>query len=437
MSTLPPEILSAIFASVRMHQWGGFQLPADKACLISCSQVCRKWKNLAQSFVYRTASLSIYKPLRPFLRLVQQFPEVAAHVEELEITSGWDDWGTEPGLPPTYICQLLDCLPRIHTLSFEDVDFLGWPILRPFPEKRYKLRKLSMVRVRWCAYESDLVLLPGVACTVFDFLSFVDVEYLYLSSGFYKFRFKSSNTKSQELKVRRVVRTRDNDAARPVVREIALHGWDPFLEVALMHGGLDKDALRSVTIYDEGSQRDTTDRDLLIGELLYLHGGSIRHLSLRIARLVDTRCREGQNAVSAWLKQWSISSCTSLETLCLDGWCCFGRTGLELARWSRNLQSALAAVLRLTASTLVTLIIDMDSVSQPQEAFDYVAPLVVQAIDRFPALRELELRIYYKADLEQCRADLWRRLPESALRYNILKLTQKHSGELLGSDKRT
>ncbi|KAI0677503.1 hypothetical protein C8Q78DRAFT_93487 [Trametes maxima] len=270
MSTLPPEILSSIFANVRTHQWG-IQLPAaDQAC----SQVCRKWKNPAQSHVYGTVSLSMYKPLAPFCRLIQQFPEVAAH-------SRFRAAGTTSGRNPA-------CRPRMsascwtasraHT-RFVSKTSTSWA-------GRSCAHSLRNGTNRWCAYESDLVLLPGVACTVFDFLSFVDVEHLFVSGGFCKFRFKSP--KSQELRVRRIVRTRNKDAARPVVREITLDAYDgdPFLEVALTYGGVDKDALRSVTIYDEESQHDAVQRDQLVGQLLSKQGGSIRHFDLGIAMLV-------------------------------------------------------------------------------------------------------------------------------------------------------
>ncbi|KAI0352917.1 hypothetical protein OH77DRAFT_1522979 [Trametes cingulata] len=392
---------------ILQHFNGGRWFSVERPTLICCSLVCRAWRDIAQALLYKNVNLWTHERFDLFRDFVHANPRIAAAVRELLFQVSFCEDLYQ--LPPSLLLEILEALPNIRCLELEGVTLLGWPAYNALPPEPFKLSKLMLTDVQNGPYFNR-------HCLRFDFLRlFTEIDELQVVGSV------------EDEEVAGKVTASRRGIPPPIVRKLVIAGPDSILDYNDKCGGLNKEHLRALQV-------DVSDKVSLryAGKMLRRYGENMRDLDLDLCTAVaqvkpkDTRLWKG-------LEAGKLSRVERLTLHIRD----HGRaTEWTVEQADQEFCKAYGAVLSaIPSGTLRELKWALPG-PRDEEAFSSsarcLAPLLLQAVEKFPTLETITLVLWRELPFERCTAALHSMLPEKVLQRDVIRLekwTSKYIGQ--------
>lgn len=262
MPRLPPEVLEHILVNTRDED---FLFPVVTPYLSASSLVCKDWRPVAQSLLFKKLDFPVSKPLPQVLAFLKAAPHISAYVRTLRIWRYEHDRKHQNcGIQPHILHKLLVALTKLQELDLFRVVLLGWKNTVPFPVVPVNLRSLVLTDLVIDFYASRS------AAKAFDFLRLFDARKMRVSGGELP---RPHSVPSPPVGYISAV----PGASLPAVRELSIFGKSLFIELNDGKGGLNPTQLASF------SMQPTQRKQLpFYGRFIRRYSGTIRHLSFHI-----------------------------------------------------------------------------------------------------------------------------------------------------------
>lgn len=266
MPRLPPDVLERILESIRDED---DLFPVVTPYLSASSLVCKDWRPVAQSLLFKKLDFPVSKPLSRVLAFLKAAPHISTYVRTLRIWRFEHDRKHQNcGIEPHILHKLLVALPKLQELDLFRVVLLGWKNTVPFPVVPVKLRSLVL---------TDLVinfLATRSATKAFDFLRLFHARKMRVEGG--ELPWSYSNPYPAVGRILAVP-----GASLPTVQELSVFGESLFIELNDSHGGLNPTQLSSF------SMEPTEGKQLPFhGRFIRRYSETIRHLSFHMGRVL-------------------------------------------------------------------------------------------------------------------------------------------------------
>ncbi|KAI0352916.1 hypothetical protein OH77DRAFT_745288 [Trametes cingulata] len=402
---LPAGVLQRIFDSIGDNTSNPDSLPSTyrRTGLKSWCHVCKAWRPVAQSVLYREVNIDVNSLRRArFLVFLNENPSIAVHIRKLSIARDGTDFA-RPAFPiyPSFLLKLFAALPKLRELGLFHVVLGGWPRFVPLPTTHWvKLDTLTLVN-------------PGFTLNngterrrLFDFLKLFEVDKLSIAGD-----------QRRELPGL-VTHVFYGHAPLPAVRELDLYGGSPLLTITEWMGGLDPQRLCSVRL-----EPIRPKHLLYMGHLLRRYGRSIRSLGLYAGQVLAQRHSDKSFSMDVW-KSIDLGACPHLRSLRL--YWAYGWRG----NWSSEQDALYSEVYQdiLSRTSASATLHELDIVvllsGDPPTAFDSMpanlAPVIEHALEKHCHLHRITVEISECLDLEKALEIMRGVLPQSVMDSSLL-----------------
>ncbi|KAI0677507.1 hypothetical protein C8Q78DRAFT_1074200 [Trametes maxima] len=403
MIPIPNEIVDHILGDADLD---------DKHAFASCSLVCSSWRPSAQKRLFKTIDHDIAEQrLDQFLAFLLSASHIAGAVNALRLWYAayleYDEDEIQKvddpnrNLSPDMLMNIVAALPALSELRVNRVALLGWPRDAPPPAAPTRLTNLFLSSITYKPLSSPDTIL-------FDILSLFNVDELYLADN--RGDFVEADLQCSDTLVL---------PYWAAVRKVKVYCHDCFLRCNLGFGGLDTEQLRAALLCP------TNVEELrFAGLLLQQWGSGLVELEFTVCSVVTY---VGPSADPGLWSLCSLAPCRRLESLHLD-WSSSGMFGYG---WQPDTgySHAYSAVLADAPLTLRELVFTLPGIVKVDDAFvgtlRAIAPLVQQAISRFPHLRTVTIGVRSGLAINQCVSAMRELLPDTVMEGGVFRFVQQ------------
>ncbi|KAH9899812.1 hypothetical protein C8Q73DRAFT_335061 [Cubamyces lactineus] len=402
-------------------------LHRDRRILASCSLVCLSWRLPAQALLFEGLSLAVGSRLVDFLVFLQSTPHAANAIRSLRLQSGtapdedededafnvevhsgplWErvqQTSSERLLSPALLMDIVGTLPNLSYLHLDRIVLLGWPEDRSLPSRPVSLRSLNL-------FVNTYMPLVQPGTKPLDILSFFEVGLLIITGNKDVYGANQHVPPSEVLAI--------SNTNPPTIAELRTYGHDCFLECNLRRGASNVDHL-TLNVFDNASDV------LFVRSLLEHYGCNATRIHLDVDYTVE---REFPEEDVGW-QMCNLAACTRLQSLCLS-W------EMDVLRPDQNHGEVYDAIVGSAPRTLRELKISLSAPHRvTKEVFEpmalCLAPRVVQAVTRFPEIKDIILTVTQVFDYDDCKGMIHDLLPRAIVESPVLKIVIRPSGHPL------
>ncbi|KAI0650700.1 hypothetical protein C8Q79DRAFT_900342 [Trametes meyenii] len=405
MISIPSEIVDHILGDTDLD---------DKPSFASCSLVCSSWRPFAQTRLFKSIQHDIAEQrLDQFLAFLLSAPHIAGAVNALRLWyAAYLEYGEDEiqavddpnrNLSPDLLMNVVAALPALSELRINRVALLGWPRDAPPPTAPTKLANLFLSSITYKPLSSPDTL-------PFDILSLFDVDELYLADN--RGDFVEGDLQRSDALVLPYF-------TPAVVRKVKVYCSDCFLRCNLDYGGLDTKQLRAALLCPTN-----IDELAFAGLLLQQWGSGLVELEFSVCSVV---LNVGPSVEPGLWSLCSLAPCRRLESLQLD-WTSSGMLGYG---WQPDIgySHAYGAVLADAPRTLRRLVFTLPGIVKVDDGFGgtmrAMAPLVQQAIARFPQLETVTIGVRSGLEITQCVDVMRELLPDAVMEGGVFRFVQQ------------